>query len=40
MLGFTGMVATEWITGVNVLQAWGLQPLSTLIGSVSPVTGL
>jgi hypothetical protein len=37
MLGFAGMVATEWITGVNVLQAWGLQPLSTLI---NPVTGL
>jgi hypothetical protein len=25
MLGFAGMVLTEWITGVNTLQAWGLQ---------------
>jgi hypothetical protein len=40
MLGFAGMVATEMITGVNVLKAWGLQPISTLIGSVSPITGL
>jgi hypothetical protein len=27
MLGFTGMILTEAITGVNTLQAWGLQPL-------------
>jgi hypothetical protein len=25
MLGFAGMVLAEWITGVNTLQAWGLQ---------------
>lgn len=25
MLGFTGMVLTEFISGVNTLQAWGLQ---------------
>ena len=25
MLGFVGMIATEVITGVNTLQAWGLQ---------------
>jgi len=25
MLGFIGMIATEAITGVNTLQAWGLQ---------------
>jgi hypothetical protein len=25
MLGFAGMVLGEWITGVNTLQAWGLQ---------------
>jgi hypothetical protein len=25
MLGFAGMVLMEWITGVNTLQAWGLQ---------------
>ncbi|WIA21274.1 hypothetical protein OEZ85_000507 [Tetradesmus obliquus] len=40
MLGFAGMVATEMITGVNVLQAWGLQPLATLASTVNPVTGL
>jgi hypothetical protein len=28
MLGFAGMVATEWITGVNTLQAWGLQGIN------------
>jgi hypothetical protein len=27
MLGFTGMLLTEWITGVNTLQAWGLQSI-------------
>lgn len=27
MLGFTGMILTEWITGVNTLQAWGLQSI-------------
>jgi hypothetical protein len=27
MLGFTGMIVTEAITGVNTLQAWGLQSL-------------
>lgn len=27
MLGFTGMILTEAITGVNTLQAWGLQPV-------------
>lgn len=26
MLGFTGMIFTEAISGVNTLQAWGLQP--------------
>jgi hypothetical protein len=40
MLGFAGMVATEMITGVNVLQAWGLQPLTTLASTINPVTGL
>jgi hypothetical protein len=25
MLGFAGMLLTEAITGVNTLQAWGLQ---------------
>jgi len=25
MMGFLGMVVTELITGVNTLQAWGLQ---------------
>jgi hypothetical protein len=35
MLGFAGMVATEMITGVNVLQAWGLQPLTTLASSTA-----
>jgi hypothetical protein len=28
MLGFAGMVLTEWITGVNTLQAWGLQGIN------------
>jgi hypothetical protein len=28
MLGFAGMVLTEWITGVNTLQAWGLQSIN------------
>jgi hypothetical protein len=28
MLGFTGMILTEAITGVNILQAWGLQPVN------------
>jgi hypothetical protein len=27
MLGFTGMILTEFITGVNTLQAWGLQSI-------------
>eukprot|EP00878_Enallax_costatus_P000572 GHUV01000670.1.p1 GENE.GHUV01000670.1~~GHUV01000670.1.p1 ORF type:complete len:233 (+),score=76.41 GHUV01000670.1:150-848(+) len=27
MLGFTGMLLTEWIAGVNTLQAWGLQSI-------------
>jgi hypothetical protein len=27
MLGFTGMLFTEWITGMNTLQAWGLQSI-------------
>jgi hypothetical protein len=27
MLGFTGMILTEAIAGVNTLQAWGLQSL-------------
>jgi hypothetical protein len=27
MLGFTGMILTEAISGVNTLQAWGLQSL-------------
>jgi hypothetical protein len=26
MLGFTGMILTEAITGMNTLQAWGLAP--------------
>lgn len=26
MMGFFGMVVTEWISGVNTLQAWGIQP--------------
>jgi hypothetical protein len=25
MMGFTGMIITEFLTGVNTLQAWGLQ---------------
>lgn len=25
MMGFFGMVVTELLTGVNTLQAWGLQ---------------
>jgi hypothetical protein len=25
MMGFLGMVVTEWITGMNTLQAWGIQ---------------
>eukprot|EP00882_Tetradesmus_deserticola_P029322 GHRQ01032835.1.p2 GENE.GHRQ01032835.1~~GHRQ01032835.1.p2 ORF type:complete len:101 (-),score=46.14 GHRQ01032835.1:507-809(-) len=27
MMGFTGMLFTEWISGVNTLQAWGLQSI-------------
>ena len=27
MLGFVGIILTEAITGVNFLQAWGLQPV-------------
>jgi hypothetical protein len=26
MLGFMGMILTEAISGLNTLQAWGLQP--------------
>jgi hypothetical protein len=26
MLGFSGMIVTEAISGLNTLQAWGLQP--------------
>jgi hypothetical protein len=35
MLGFTGMILTEAITGVNTLQAWGLQP-EGLVGYLPP----
>uniref|UniRef100_A0A383W8P1 Chlorophyll a-b binding protein, chloroplastic n=1 Tax=Tetradesmus obliquus TaxID=3088 RepID=A0A383W8P1_TETOB len=27
MMGFTGMLLTEWIAGCNTLQAWGLQSI-------------
>jgi hypothetical protein len=27
MLGYAGMLLTEAVTGVNTLQAWGLQPM-------------
>jgi hypothetical protein len=43
MLGFTGMILTEAITGVNTLQAWGLQavpfvhPLGEVAGTL-PLT--
>jgi hypothetical protein len=37
MLGFVGMILTEAITGVNILQAWGLQDV--YFGIRSP-TGL
>lgn len=35
MLGFAGMLLGEWITGVNTLQAWGLQPVSELLKSTA-----
>lgn len=34
MLGFTGMILTEAITGVNTLQAWGLQPVVHTVARV------
>lgn len=40
MLGFTGMILTEAITGVNTLQAWGLQSLhwAPVVASSLPAT--
>jgi hypothetical protein len=35
MLGFAGMLATEAITGVNTLQAWGLQDVAFGLKSVT-----
>jgi hypothetical protein len=35
MLGFVGMIATEAITHVNTLQAWGLQSVATGICSAT-----
>lgn len=35
MLGFVGMLLGEAITGVNTLQAWGLQSVVTGITSAT-----
>jgi hypothetical protein len=37
MLGFVGMIATEAITGVNTLQAWGLQEV---VAGITSAAGL
>jgi hypothetical protein len=34
MLGFVGIILTEAITGVNTLQAWGLQPINIVLPSL------
>lgn len=35
MLGFVGMLATEMITHVNTLQAWGLQGVASIISATT-----
>lgn len=39
MLGFVGMLATELITHVNTLQAWGLQGVASTISSATTSVG-